>query len=84
MLIPGTIVRVAEGDRAGQRALGDFVQQAYNAFADGRLRLQDGTIAEGWVEVFPELTDGERRLGALPGFTAERIDQWLETYPAEV
>ena len=84
MLNPGTIVRVAEGDRAAQLALGDFVQQAYNAFSEGRLRLQDGTIAQGWVEVFPELTEGERRLGELPGFTPERIDQWLETYPVEV
>ncbi len=84
MLNPGTIVRVLEGDRAAQLALGDFVQRAYNVFAEGRLRLQDGTIAQGWVEVFPELTEGERRLGELPGFTPERIDEWLETYPAEV
>lgn len=84
MLNPGTILRVVEGDRAAQLALGDFVQQAYTAFSEGRLRLQDGTIAQGWVEVFPELTEGERRLGELPGFTSERIDQWLETYPAEV
>ncbi|MDO5643518.1 MAG: hypothetical protein Q4G26_14180 [Paracoccus sp. (in: a-proteobacteria)] len=34
--------------------------------------------------MFPELTEGERRLGELPGFTPERIEQWLETYPAEV
>ncbi|MBW6494007.1 MAG: hypothetical protein K0B16_05535 [Burkholderiaceae bacterium] len=84
MLNPGTILRVVEGDRAAQLALGDFVQQAYTAFSEGRLRPQDGTIAQGWVEVFPELTDGERRLGELPGFTPEHIDQWLETYPAEV
>jgi hypothetical protein len=84
MLNPGTIVRVTEGDRAAQLALGDFVQKAYTAFSEGRLRLQDGTIAQGWVEVFPELTEGEKRLGELPGFTPERIDQWLETYPAEV
>lgn len=83
MLNPGTIVRVIEGDRAAQLALGNLVQQAYSAFEEGRLRLQDGTIAQGWVEVFPELTEGERRLGELPGFTPERIDQWLETYPAE-
>ena len=81
---PGTIQQVAEGDRAAQHALGTFVQQAYGAFSEGRLRLQDGTIADGWVEVFPELTEGERRLGELPGFTPERIEQWLETYPAEV
>ena len=84
MLNPGTIVRVVEGDRVAQVALGQFVQQAYDAFDEGRLRLQDGTIAQGWVEVFPELTEGERRLGELPGFRPERIDQWLETYPAEV
>ncbi|MDS0927638.1 hypothetical protein [Rhodobacter capsulatus] len=59
------------------------MQQAYNAFAESRLRRQHGTIAQGWVKVFPELTGGERRLGELPGFTPERIDQWLETYPAE-
>ncbi len=47
MLNPGTIVRVAEGERAAQRALGGFVQQAYNAFAEGRLRLQDGSLAQG-------------------------------------
>ena len=84
MLNPGTIVRVIEGDRASQLALGNFVQQAYSAFEEGQLRLQDGTIAQGWVEVFPELTEGERRLGELPGFTPERIEQWLETYPAQV
>lgn len=84
MLNPGTTVRVIEGDRAAQLALGNFVQQAYSAFEEGRLRLQDGTIAQGWVEVFPELTEGERRLGELPGFTPERIEQWLETYPAEL
>ena len=81
---PGTIQQVAEGDRAAQRALGAFVQRAYDAFSEGRLRLQDGTIADGWVEVFPELTEDERRLGELPGFTPERIEQWLEIYPAEV
>jgi hypothetical protein len=50
----------------------------------GRLKVSDDTLAQGWVEVFPELTDDERRLGQLPGFTPERIEQWLETYPAEV
>ncbi|WP_162792091.1 hypothetical protein [Pseudosulfitobacter sp. DSM 107133] len=32
----------------------------------------------------PELTEDERRLGELPGFTPERIEQWLETYPGEI
>lgn len=40
-------------------------------------------LAQGWVEIFPELTEGERRLGELPGFTPERIEEWLETYPIE-
>ena len=43
----------------------------------------DGELAQGWVEVFPELTEDERRLGQLPGFTPERVEQWLETYPIE-
>jgi len=47
------------------------------------LRLQEGELAQGWVEVFPELTEDERRLGELPGFTPGRIEQWLETYPIE-
>lgn len=36
-----------------------------------------------WVEFFTELTEDERRLGQLPGFTPKRIEQWLETYPIE-
>ena len=35
------------------------------------------------MEVFPDLTEDARRLGELPGFTPERIEAWLETYPAE-
>nr|WP_282569275.1 hypothetical protein [Aliiroseovarius sp. S1339] len=48
-----------------------------------RLIPVDGELAQGWVEVFPELTEDERRLELLPGFTPERIEQWLETYPIE-
>ena len=57
---------------------------ALTALDAGRLKVSDGGLAQGWVEVFPELTEDERRLGQLPGFTPERIEQWLETYPAEV
>ena len=57
---------------------------ALAALDAGRLVIEDGSLSQGWVEVFPELTEDERRLGQLPGFTPERIDQWLETYPAEV
>lgn len=54
------------------------------AWREGRLRDRDGTLASGWAEVFPELTEDEKRLGQLPGFTAERIDEFREEYPADV
>lgn len=82
LLNPGTILQTGvDGDPAKQRALQDFIEAAGDAFARGDLRLQDGELAQGWVEVFPELTEDERRLGELPGFTPARIEQWLETYP---
>lgn len=84
LMNPGTILETGVGgDPAEQRALQDFIEAAGAAFARGNLRLQDGELAQGWVEVFPELTEDERRLGQLPGFTPERIEQWLETYPLE-
>lgn len=84
LLNPGTILETGDGgDPAKQRALQDFIEAAGEAFARGDLRLQEGELAQGWVEVFPELTEGERRLGELPGFTPERIEQWLETYPID-
>ena len=70
-------------DPVKQRALQDFIDAAGEAFARGDLRLQEGELAQGWVEVFPELTEDERRIGELPGFKPERIEQWLETYPIE-
>ncbi len=80
----GTILETSVGgDPAKQRALQDFIAAAGAAFARGELRLQDGELAQGWVEVFPDLTEDERRLGQLPGFTPERVEQWLETYPIE-
>ena len=84
LINPGTILETGVGgDPAKQRALQDFIEAAGEAFAQGDLRLQEGELAQGWVEVFPELTEDERRLGQLPGFTPERIEQWLETYPIE-
>ncbi|WP_370399777.1 phage minor head protein [Sulfitobacter sp. JB4-11] len=84
LMNPGTILETGVGgDPAKQRALQDFIEAAGAAFARGDLRLQEGELAQGWVEVFPELTEDERRLGQLPGFTPERIEQWLETYPIE-
>ncbi len=84
LLNPGTILETgASGDPVKQRALQDFIEAAGEAFARGDLRIQEGELAQGWVEVFPELTEDERRLGELPGFTPARIEQWLETYPIE-
>ncbi len=54
------------------------------AWREGRLRDRDGSLASGWAEVFPELTEDEKRLGQLPGFTPERIEAFREEYPAEV
>ena len=84
LMNPGTILETgAGGDPAKQRALQDFIEAAGEAFARGDLGLQEGELAQGWVEAFPELTDDERRLGELSGFTPERIEQWLEIYPIE-
>jgi len=84
LMNPGTILETGVGgDPAKQRALQEFIAAAGAAFARGGLRLQEGEMAQGWVEVFPELTEDERRLGELPGFTPARIEQWLETYPIE-
>jgi len=84
LLNPGTILETGNGgDPAKQRALQDFIEAAGEAFARGALRLQEGELAQGWIEIFPELTEDERRLGELPGFTPERIEQWLEIYPIE-
>ncbi len=56
---------------------------ALAALEAGRLRVTEGALAEGWVEVFPELTEDERRLGQLPGFTPERMEEFIEAFPAE-
>lgn len=84
LMNPGTILeRGVGGDPAKQRALQEFIEAAGAAFARGDLRFQEGELAQGWVEIFPELTEDERRLGELRGFTPERIEQWLESYPIE-
>jgi hypothetical protein len=64
-------------------ALKAVIGAALNAYAAGRLVPTEGDLAQGWVEVFPELTEDERRLGQLPGFTPERLYQFREEYPAE-
>lgn len=80
---PGAFQRIQQGDSATQAALWSFVERAIEAFENGQLKLREGSIADGWVEVLPELTDDERRLGQLPGFTPERLDEFREEFPAE-
>lgn len=80
MYHPGSITGL---DAEASAKMAQFVELAVEAFQTGRLQLTPEDWANGWVEVFPELTEGERRLGQLPGFTPDRIEQWLETYPIE-
>lgn len=62
----------------------DFLAGAIEAYRQGNLTLQDDTFAQGWVEVFPELTEDERRLAELPGFTAEQQEAFREGFsPAD-
>ncbi|MEJ6395811.1 EndoU domain-containing protein [Gymnodinialimonas sp. 2305UL16-5] len=60
-----------------------FIDDAIYAYRQGNLTLQDDTFADGWTEVLPVLTDGERRLGQLEGFTTEQLDEFIEFYPLE-
>ena len=80
---PGALGRAAAGSAEDLAAIQAVIGAALDAYAAGRLVPTEGDLARGWVEVFPELTEDERRLGQLPGFTPERLDQFREAYPAE-
>ncbi len=84
MYRPGLFTLPNENALAAVNLARRLAAEALAALDAGRLVIEEGSLSQGWVEVFPELTEDERRLGQLPGFTPERIDQWLETYPAEV
>lgn len=71
----------ARGDPSKQLALQYLIEAAGDVSARGDLRIQGAGLAQGWVQVFPEPTDYERRLEELPDFTRGRNEQWLETYP---
>lgn len=61
-----------------------FINGAMDAYRQGNLTLQDDTFADGWTEVLPALTDNERRLGQLEGFTAEQMEAFNEGFaPAD-
>ena len=83
MANPGALGRATSGSAEDMAAVQAVVEAALQAYLAGRLAPSDGELAKGWVEVFPELTDEEKRLGQLPGFTPERIEQFREEYPAE-
>lgn len=46
------------------------------------MRLMTNRWAQGWTEVFPELTEDERRLPELPGLTAEQRETFILRHPA--
>lgn len=70
LMAPGTMRRIGQSENFA--ALSRFATEAARAYRDGRLRLTPDGWAQGWTEVFPELTEDERRLAELPGFTAEQ------------
>lgn len=72
----------ADAGEAVERAR-QLAAEALAALEASQLTPVDGDLAQGWVEVFPDLTEDARRLGQLPGFTPERIEAWLESYPAD-
>lgn len=80
---PGTIDRFQHDDPDARSALRGFVLDAVQAYRDGRLRLTADGWAQGWTEVFPELTEDERRLADLPGFTAEQQEAFILADPAQ-
>ncbi len=83
MYQPGLFTLPNENATEAVELARQLAAQALAALDANQLAPLDGELAQGWVEVFPELTEDERRLGELPGFTPERIEQWLETYPIE-
>jgi hypothetical protein len=83
MYQPGLFTLPNENAAGAVELARQLAAQALAALEANQLIPLDGELAQGWVEIFPELTEDERRLGELPGFTPERIEQWLETYPIE-
>lgn len=79
LMAPGTMQQIA---RSGNfAALSRFATEAARAYADGRLSLTADGWAQGWTEVFPELTEDERRLAELPGFTAAQQEAFILADP---
>ena len=81
LAVPGTMSHFQNDDPDARLALHGFVLDAVQVYRDGRLSLTSDGWAQGWTEVFPELTEDERRLGELPGFTAEQQEAFILADP---
>lgn len=78
LMAPGTMLH---GPRKAQADLLRFAADAWRAHEQGRLQLTPDGWAQGWVEVFPELTEDERRLAELPGFTGKQQEAFILVDP---
>lgn len=79
LMAPGTMQQITRSDNFD--TLRQFATAAAQAYASGRLRLTEDGWAQGWTEVFPELTEDERRLAELPSFTAEQQESLILADP---
>jgi hypothetical protein len=59
------------------------MSEAVAIYEANALTPVDGEWAQGWAESYPALTEAEKRLGELPGFTPAQIEEFQEHYPAE-
>jgi hypothetical protein len=80
---PGTYRAATQGNTEAQAQIESVMGEAVAALEASALTPVEGEWAQGWVETYPALTDAEKRLGQLPGFTPERIETFQEQYPAE-
>lgn len=78
LMAPGTMLH---GPHKAQADLLRFVADAWRAHEQGRLQLTPDGWAQGWVEVFPELTEDEHRLGELLGFTGAQQEAFILADP---
>lgn len=74
---PGAAGRAEMGVGKDRAEIVAAVDTALRAFGAGRLGLPDGGWADGWVEVFPDLSGDNHRPGSLPGFTPEMREAFL-------
>jgi len=79
---PGALGRGTRGDTATMAEIRGVVEGALQAYEAGQLTPRAGELAQGWVETYPELSPEDKKLGELPGFTPERIEAFVEEYPA--